>query len=163
MSEPKVRREASLLTIIGLSHAEHVANRATRRVSDDDHPACQEAITDDSALSVVPSRIFNLDGRTFKDRHCVSEVETTLHESLFSLSLIKGDSHLVIVYTKIIQIKAMRWVRFMYRLSGQLQTLGTPVNKAACLLLRPMPGFTGKSTEMRWSSSLRSLARRPTK
>jgi hypothetical protein len=76
MSEPKVRREASLLTIIGLSHAEHVANRATRRVSDDDHPACQEAITDDSALSVVLSRVFNLDGRTFKDRHCVSEVET---------------------------------------------------------------------------------------
>ena len=108
MSEPKVRREASLFTIIGLSHAEHVANRATRRVSDDDHPACQEAIADDSALSVVLSRVFNLDGRTFKDRHCVSEVETTLRKSPISLRLIKGDSHIVIVYTKISRSKAMR-------------------------------------------------------
>jgi hypothetical protein len=107
MSEPKVRREASLLTIIGLSHAEHVANRATRRVSDDDHPACQEAIADDSALSVVLSRVFNLDGRTFKDRHCVSKVETTLRESLFLLSWIKGDSHDFIVYTERGRSKAM--------------------------------------------------------
>ena len=46
-----------MLTIIGLLHAEHVANRATWRVSDDDYPACQEAIADDSALSVVLSRV----------------------------------------------------------------------------------------------------------
>ena len=62
----------------------------------------------DSALSVVLSRVFNLDGRTFKDRHCVSEVETTLRVSLFSLGWIKGDSHAVIVYTKIIRGKSMR-------------------------------------------------------
>ena len=61
-----------------------------------------------SALSVVLSRVFNLDGRTFKDRHCVSEGETTLRESPISLSWIKGDSRAVIVYTKIIRGKAMR-------------------------------------------------------
>jgi hypothetical protein len=78
------------------------------RVSDDDHLACQEAIADDSVLSVVLSRVFNLDGRTFKDRHCVSEVETTLRESLFSLGWIKSESLEFIVSTERDRRKAMR-------------------------------------------------------
>lgn len=84
MSEPKVRREASLLTIIGLSHAEHVANRATRRVPDDDHTVFEAAVADDSTFAVVPTRVFNLDGRTFKDDQGVFEIEAALFESLLS-------------------------------------------------------------------------------
>jgi len=41
-------------------------------------------------------------------------------------------------------------MRFRRRLTCQLQTFGMPVNKAACLLQRPMPVFTGKSTDLSW-------------
>ena len=40
-SDPEVRREAGLLTVVGLSHAEDVAHRATRGVADDYQPACK--------------------------------------------------------------------------------------------------------------------------
>ena len=43
-------------------------------------------------------------------------------------------------------------MRFLCRLTCQLQTPGMPVNKAVCLLSRRMPGFTGRSTGMSLAS-----------
>jgi hypothetical protein len=51
-SEPKVRREAGLLTVISLSHAENVANRTTRGVADHDKPANQQTEDDLGVLEV---------------------------------------------------------------------------------------------------------------
>ena len=110
-----------MLTIICLSHAEHVANRATRRVSDDDHPVLQEAVADDSALSVVFSRVFNLDRRTFKDGQCVFEVEAALSESLLSLGWIKGEAHPDSVSTITGQSKARVEMRLLRRLTFELR------------------------------------------
>ena len=68
MSEPEVRRETSLLTIIGLSHAEHVAIRATRRVPDDYKSALQETEADNATLTIILAPVFDLDRRTSEDR-----------------------------------------------------------------------------------------------
>ena len=46
-SDFKIRREAGLFTIIGFPHAEYVADRATRGVTDDDHTASERAVADD--------------------------------------------------------------------------------------------------------------------
>ena len=43
-------------------------------------------------------------------------------------------------------------MRFLCRLTCQLQTFGMPVNKAACLVSRRTPGFTGRSTGMSLAS-----------
>ncbi len=97
-----------------------MANRATRRVSDDDHPVLQEAVADDSALSVVFSRVFNLDRRTFKDGQCVFEVEAALSESLLSLGWIKGEAHPDSVSTITDQSKARVEMRLLRRLTLEL-------------------------------------------
>jgi hypothetical protein len=93
MSEPEVRREASLLTIIGLSHAKHVADRATRRVPDDNHPVFQAAVADDSTFAVVLASVYDLYGRSVKHDQGILEVEAALSESLLSLGWIEGQAH----------------------------------------------------------------------
>jgi len=65
--EPKVRREAGLLTIVGLSHAEDVANRATRGVADNYQPAFEQAEAEDSAFTVFLARVFDLKREPLKD------------------------------------------------------------------------------------------------
>lgn len=65
-SEPKVRREVALLTFIGLSHAEDVAGRATRGVSDHHQPARQQPEAQDAALTIVFAKVLDLDGQPSK-------------------------------------------------------------------------------------------------
>src|SRR5450432_3748416 len=60
-SDFEVRCETGLLTGIGLSHAEDVANRATRRVADNHHPAFQGAVANDSSLAIALTSVFDLD------------------------------------------------------------------------------------------------------
>jgi hypothetical protein len=62
-SEPKVRREAVLLTSIGLSHAEDVAIRATRGVADDDQASFKLALAEHPNLAIVLARALDLDGQ----------------------------------------------------------------------------------------------------
>jgi hypothetical protein len=116
MSEPKVRREASLLTIIGLPHAEYVANRATRCVPDDDHPTFEVAIADDSRFAVVFAPVFHLDGRSFKHDQGICKVESALSESPLSLCGIVGQSHADSVSTKTIRSKVKGETRLLRRL-----------------------------------------------
>jgi hypothetical protein len=99
-SEPEVRREAILFTFIGLSHAEHVANRPTRRVPDDNHPAFQHAKADDSKFAVVLAPVFHLNCRSVEDDQGVFKVQAAFSESLLSLGLVVGQAHQDIVYTK---------------------------------------------------------------
>src|SRR5450631_48222 len=57
-SEFEVRRETGLLTVVGLPHAEDVANRATRRVADDHHSTFQSAVANDPPLTIVLTGVF---------------------------------------------------------------------------------------------------------
>jgi hypothetical protein len=109
-----------LLTIIGLSHAEHVANRATRCVSDDDHPPSQQSVADDSALAVVLARVVNLDGRAFKDERGVFKVEAPLTQSLLSLGRIEGEAHTDSVATQTNRSKEVLETRLLRRLTFEV-------------------------------------------
>ena len=88
--EPKVRREAFLFTIVGLSHAEDVANRATRRVAHYDHATFEGAKTDDPPFTVVFALVFHLDGDAIEDQESVLEVEATFFKCLLSFRRIVG-------------------------------------------------------------------------
>lgn len=88
-----------MLTIVGLSHAEDVTNRATRGVAYNDDSAMQEAIADDAAFTVVLSIIHDLDRCAGKDQSSVFEVQAALGEGLVALGGIVGDAHEVIVST----------------------------------------------------------------
>lgn len=92
-SEPKVRGEAVLFTIIGLSHAEDVAHGTPWRVPNNDESIVQPAEADDSALSVVLAHIVNLDGRSFEDDRSICEVEPAVPQRLVALGRIKGNAH----------------------------------------------------------------------
>ena len=120
MSEPKVRREARLLTIIGLSHAEHVAIRATRRVPNDYQSVFQTSVADESTFAVVLARVFDLDCRSFKDDHGIFEVETALDKRLLSLGWIVGQAHADIVSTKTVRSKVTVETRLPRRLTFEL-------------------------------------------
>ena len=120
MSEPKVRREASLLTIIGLSHAEHVAIRATRRVPNNYQSVFQASVADDSTFAVVLARVFDLDCRPFEDGQGIFEVETALDERLLSLGWIVGQAHLDSVSTKTVRSKMKVETRLLRRLTFEL-------------------------------------------
>ena len=102
MSEPKVRREAGLLTIISLSYAEYVANRATRGISNDYHPIFKSAVADDSAFAVVLARVVDLDCGSLEDDQGIFEVEAALLERPLSLGRIEGQTHWDSVSTKTI-------------------------------------------------------------
>ena len=92
-SEPKVRREAGLLTVVGLSHAEDVAHRATRGVADYDEPASEQAKAQDAAFTIVLARIFHLDSEALKDFDSVLEVQSALAQRLVAFGRIVGDAH----------------------------------------------------------------------
>ena len=65
-SEPKVRGEACLFTIICLSHTKNVAHRATRGVANHHHTSGKQAVADDRLFTIVLARIFNLNCQAFK-------------------------------------------------------------------------------------------------
>lgn len=105
MSEPKVRREACLFTIVGLSHAEHVAIRATQGVPNDYQSTFQASVADDSTFTVVLAPVFDLDCRAFEDDQGIFEVETALDKRLLSLGWIVGQDHPDSVSTKTVRNK----------------------------------------------------------
>jgi hypothetical protein len=110
-----------LLTVVGLSHAEDVANRATRRVSDDDQSVSEATVADDPALAVVPAGVVHLDGRSSKDDQSIFEVEPALSQCLLSLGWVEGQSHEDIVSTKTTRSKAAAEGRVVRRLTFELR------------------------------------------
>ncbi len=106
-SEPEVRREAGLLTIVGLSHAEDVTTRATRGVADYDDPAMQEAVADNAAFTIVLTIIYDLDSSACEDQQSVFKIQATLGKGLVALGRIVGDTHRVIVFTKTTRRKSL--------------------------------------------------------
>jgi hypothetical protein len=97
-----------LLTIIGLSHAEDVAYRATRGEADHNDTSVQEAVADDSTFTIVLAFINDLNRDAGKDNSSVLEVQASFRKSLLSLGRIVGDTHWVSVATITKPSKALR-------------------------------------------------------
>lgn len=89
-----------MFTVIGLSHAENVANPATRGVTDDNHAALEHAVADDASLTVVLALIFYFDRHAIKDYRGVLEVKAAVREGPKPFGWIEADAHLDSVYTK---------------------------------------------------------------
>ena len=98
-SDPEVRRDAGLFTIVGLSHAEDMALRATRGVADHDHPAFQLAEADDPPLTAFLANILDFDCHAPEYKGCILEILATLIKRLLAFGRIVGHSHLHSVYT----------------------------------------------------------------
>jgi hypothetical protein len=81
-----------LLTVVGLAHTEDVANRATRRVADNHHPAFQGAVANDPSLTIALTGVFDLDRHAIEHENCVSEIESTIGERLGALGRIVADA-----------------------------------------------------------------------
>lgn len=92
-SEPEVRREAGLLTIVGLSHAEDVAGRATRGVAHHDDSAVQKAVADDAAFTIVLALIDDLDRGAGEVHRCILKIQAAFSKGLVALDRIEGDAH----------------------------------------------------------------------
>ena len=99
-SEPKVRREASLLTVVSLSHAEDMTCSATWRVSDDHQAILQDSEADDPRLSVVLALVFDFGSQSVEDLRGILEIKSTVGQSPLALCRIVGDAHYISVYTK---------------------------------------------------------------
>jgi hypothetical protein len=82
-----------LLTGIGLPHTEDVANRATRRVADDHYSTHRRAVANDSPLTVVPARVFDLDRHACEHKTGIFEVEPAIGKRFVSLGRVLGDTH----------------------------------------------------------------------
>jgi predicted SpoU family rRNA methylase len=81
-SDFKVRREERFFTIVGLSHAEYVANRAASSVADYDQATGQQPVADDAGLAVVPALVFELNRRTLEDEGGIFKVQTAFRQCL---------------------------------------------------------------------------------
>ena len=109
-----------MLTIIGLSHAEHVAIRAARRVPNDNQSVFEASVADDSTFTVVLARVLDLDCRTFEDDRSVFEVEAALDESPFALCWIVCQMHSDSVSTQTVRSKTGVETRSLRRLTFEL-------------------------------------------
>ena len=92
-SEPKIRREAGLFTIVGLSHAEYVTVFATRGVADHDNSAVQQAVADDAEFAVILSIINQLDRCAREDEGGILKVQSSLSKGSGALGGVVGDRH----------------------------------------------------------------------
>jgi len=112
-SEPKVRREAGLLTFVCLSHAEDVANRATRGVADHYEPAAEQTKAEDSVFTIVLALVLDLDRDAVEDSIGVLEVQTPLSQRALALGRIVCYAHVVIVSTRTGHCKLWTFTRRM--------------------------------------------------
>lgn len=106
-SEPKVRGEAGLLTVICLSHAEDVSDSATGRVAHNDQASTQEAEAEHTAFTIVFSVVIDLNSDASEDFWCILEIQSALFKRLGSLGRIEGDVHVVSVDTKTLGCKGL--------------------------------------------------------
>jgi len=99
-SDPKVGREAGLLTVIGLSHAEDVAHQATGGVADDYQSPVKKTVANEPAFTIVLALILHLDGDARKNEQCIVEIKASFVDSLLPLDWIVGETHKVNVSTQ---------------------------------------------------------------
>jgi hypothetical protein len=112
-SEPKVGRKVVLLTVVGLPHAEHMANSATLRVPNHHQPALKKPKADDSGLSIVLPLVLDLRGQAREHPLGVFEVQSTVGERPVTLWGIVGDLHAIIVCTQMDRGKGQTKVVWM--------------------------------------------------
>jgi hypothetical protein len=91
-SEPKVRREAVLLTCTGLSHAEDVAIHATRSGADNDRTTPELAVAEHPNLATVLPGVLDLHRQTCEHHRSILKVQTSFLERTCALVRIVGDA-----------------------------------------------------------------------
>jgi hypothetical protein len=82
-----------MLTSIGLSHAEDVAIRATRRVADDDQASFELAVAEHPGFAIVLARVFDLHGHTGEDDRGIFKVQASFLQRTGTLVRIVGNAH----------------------------------------------------------------------
>jgi hypothetical protein len=68
-----------------LSHAEDVANRATRGVADDYQSAAKQAEAQNSAFTILFARVLDFNRQPLEDGSRVFKVQASFGERLFTL------------------------------------------------------------------------------
>lgn len=79
--------------MIGLSHAEDVAHRASRAVADDYQAAPQQAVANDSRLAIILPFVIDLNGRARENYRGIIEVQPSIGKRTCALDRIIGDAH----------------------------------------------------------------------
>jgi hypothetical protein len=92
-SDLKERGDERFFAVIGFSHTEHMAIRATRCVTNDDHAIPEHAIANDSSFAIVLTRVFRLKVGRFEDKTRVLKVQLSLSKRLGTLDGIVGNGH----------------------------------------------------------------------
>jgi hypothetical protein len=90
-SEPKERRDARFLAVIGFPHTEDVAIRATRCVAYDDNAAVEQTEADNADFAVASAIVLDLERRAREDEIRVVEVESALCQSSYPLRWVIRD------------------------------------------------------------------------
>ena len=88
-SEPKVRGEAGLLTIICLSHAEDVSDSATGGLAHNYQATAKKPEAEHTAFAIVLSFVIDRHGDAFEDFWCTLEIQSALFEGLGPLGWIE--------------------------------------------------------------------------
>ena len=89
-----------------------MAIRATRCVFHRHHPACKQTKTIDAGFAIVLPRVLDLQGRSRKHDHSISEIQTTLSLCLFTLGWIKGEAHGYCLYINIVVASLRGKIRY---------------------------------------------------
>ena len=90
-----------MFTMVGLSHAEHMAAGAAWGVSDDHQPVVQLSEANDPQFSIGLACVLDFGSLPGKDQCRVLEVKPTIGECPGPLDRIIGDIHTFIVSTSI--------------------------------------------------------------
>ena len=104
-SEPEEWRDTRFLAVIGFPHAEDVAIRATRRVTNNNHPVMEHAEANNPSLTLVHAYILGLEVRSIENTLGILEIQASGRKRLFALLRIVCDCHMVTVSTETILCK----------------------------------------------------------
>jgi hypothetical protein len=88
-----VRRKAGLLTVVCLSHAEDVAIRATRGISNDYDATVEKSEADYSHFTVFFTLVWNLNGDALENYCSIFKVQSTFDKGLVTLPWIVKNLH----------------------------------------------------------------------
>jgi len=85
-----------LLTIVCLSHAEDVAIRATRGISNDYDATVEKSEADYSHLTVFFTLVWNLNGDALENYCSIFKVQSTFDKGLVTFPWIVKNSHVLL-------------------------------------------------------------------
>ena len=92
-SDFKERRDAPLFAVIGFPHAENMAIRATRCISNHHHSTFQLSEANHARFAIVHARVFQFQRDACEDQGGVFKVQPPRKQSFVALGGVEGDFH----------------------------------------------------------------------